>query len=92
MVMPDSVIEQLLREELRRHGQRWAKEYESLSDDKRQELLGKMTARRLIADVRDRAAQQRDEPVEREYGGSVGTLQHGTGGGHRVIRSSNTFS
>jgi|FLOH01.1.fsa_nt_gi hypothetical protein len=90
---PDPTIESLLRDELRRHSQRWSKTHASLGDDERQEMLGRMTARRLISEARDKAAQLKDEADERDFGsGGVGTLQHGTGGGHRVIRSTKPFS
>jgi hypothetical protein len=91
-VMPDPIIEQLLRRELINNSQRWSKTYDAMDDEQRQDILGNLTARRLVSEERNRAMQMKEEPEEREYGEGVGTLQCGIGGGRRVIRSSNTFS
>lgn len=91
--MNDEVIEEILREELKKHGERWGKEYKQLNDTSRKELLGRLIARRVISERRDSIAQQKEDPEIYFGSGEVGsTLQHGTGGGKRVIRSTSSFS
>lgn len=88
----DAVIEKLLRTEVRQDGQRWVNEFKRMHDDERVRLLGILMARRAIREARNKAMSEKHEPDENETRGGCGTLQHGTGGGHRVILKGSPFS
>lgn len=90
--MNDETIESVFREELKRHGERWGKQYKNMSDEFRMELLGKMAARRLVSEARDAEMQSKKEAEEFDGGPTCGTLQSGTGGGHRRIEKGSPFS
>jgi hypothetical protein len=92
--MNDSMIESMLRAELKRNGERWGNMYKHLSDEQRIELLGKLEARRKISEEREALIRRNleNEPDEKPDGPTCGTLQSGTGGGKRVILKGSPFS
>jgi hypothetical protein len=90
--------EKVLREELRKAGERWQKKYKTMGDKERLRVLGCFAARRLIADEVDRRCRAKREPVpeikrmDPELIGTQGPLGHDSGGGNRVLRSTKSLS
>lgn len=90
-------LEQALRDELKRHSERWTKEYKLMSDSKKREMLGRMCARRLVSECHQKLANESFEPDEihkadREILKTMGPLGHDSGGGKRVIRGTDSMS
>lgn len=92
--MNDPILEAELRKELRLLGERWSKSHKIMSDEFRREYLVKLTARRKAFEDNEAALRrkQEDEAIPRGDGQTCGTLQHGTGGGKRVILKGSPFS
>lgn len=91
--MNREVIEEILRDELKRSGQRWGKDYASMPDSKRIELAKELAWRRRLAEAMQShyARKQRskdDEPYQGdpEVMATLGTLSKDVGGGNHVKR------
>ena len=91
--MNREVIEEILRDELRRSGQRWCKEYASLPDSKRIELAKELAWRRMLAEAMQshysgKQRSEEDEPYQGdpEVMATLGTLNKDAGGGNHVKR------
>lgn len=97
--MNSEILETVLRTEVRLAGEKWLKRYKEASDEKRLELLGKLAARRLIAEEQQRLfnAKQAVEGCEQrkadpEIAGTKGPLGNDSGGGKRVLKSTKSLS
>ena len=96
--MESEDIEQALRDELKRHGQRWDGTYKRMNDANRVDMLGKLIARRVVAEVSEKRYAKNRPVVALEYRGdpevmaTKGSLGHTTGGGKRNIRGTKSLS
>lgn len=96
--MESEDIEQSLRDELKRHGQRWDLTYKTMNDANRVDMLGKLLVRRIVAEVSEKRYAKNRPVFEKEYQGdpevmaTKGTLGHATGGGKRNIRGTRSLS
>lgn len=86
---------------MRKAGIRWSKMYESLNQTQRVQLYDKLVAdreskERLEEEYRKRRAQPEPEDnmdiLNHTLINQLGDFQHGTGGGYRVIRGTNSFT
>ena len=97
-IMESEDIEQALRDELKRHGQRWDGTCKRMNDANRVEMLGKLMIRRVVSEASEKR-YAKDRPVDvPEYRGdpeimaTKGSLGHTTGGGKRNIRGTKSLS
>lgn len=89
MIGRNAEVDAKLRAELHLHGDHWRKEHNAMGEEQRKELLDNLIAKRKADPQRLEYPELRGDYSGKPVGG---TLQHGTGGGHRVIRSTKPFS
>jgi len=96
--MESEDIEQALRDEIIRHGERWGQLYKTMDDAHRIDMLGKLLVRRVVAEASEkRYENNRPIPAEHYQGdpeimATKGPLGHTTKGGKRNIRGTKSLS
>lgn len=94
-------LEKFFRDELRANGVRWGVRWKAMNDDERREAYGKLRLdreyKRIISEEnRRRQAEPEPDDIPRVYDKEIldtaGNLNHGSGGGRRVIRGTKSLS